>query len=129
MVHDVRDIDCLCNPCNHYSVPSRFVPEAEIPHPLRTSPRPLATFVVLSLTLGLSPLTSVADPWLDERRRRDSTVTVVIPSGGPQVITRSQALQLAREILLQAEARRLEAARWEAERGIDWILDDDLRDT
>lgn len=74
-----------------------------------------------ALSLAASPITAIVDPWLLEKRRRDSTVTVAMyhrAVGRP--VSRFEALRIAREILDQAEEERLAIAGLEAARGIDW---------
>jgi hypothetical protein len=75
----------------------------------------------VALSLAVSPLTAMPDPWLLERRRRDAVVTVSIYQEViGRVISRSEALQMARQILEQAERERLAFAEFEAARGIQW---------
>jgi hypothetical protein len=75
----------------------------------------------MSLAFALSPLTSVADPWIVERRRQSQpTAFMLIESIGRRRITRAEALRLTMEILERAERERLWSADWEAARGADW---------
>ncbi len=94
------------------------------------SPRPSAArwpsrrrlrSVGLLLSITLSPLTAITDPWLDDRRRQtQATACVVIESIGHRRISRDEALRIARQILERAERERIEIAEWEANRGIQW---------
>jgi len=73
------------------------------------------------LAIAASPATAVPDYWFWERRRRDaSTVTWVLESVIGRPISRAEALQIARQILVCAEQERLQFAEWEAKRGIQW---------
>jgi hypothetical protein len=75
----------------------------------------------LAVSLAISPVTTMSDPWLNERRRRDAVVTVSIYQEFlGRFISRSEALRLARQILEQAEQERLVIATLEAARGINW---------
>ncbi len=71
--------------------------------------------------LALSPVTAMADPWLYEKRRRDAVVTMsVYQEVIGRIVSRSEALRLARQILVNAERERLAVAEFEAARGIQW---------
>lgn len=73
------------------------------------------------LALAISPNTVITDPWLKERRRRDAAITMSIYQEViGRFISRTEALQIARQILEQAELERLETADFEAARGIHW---------
>lgn len=74
-----------------------------------------------SIFLAFSSLTTMPDPWLIEKRRRDSVVTmpIVLEVLG-RAISRSEALRIARQILEQAEQERRMFADFEANRGIQW---------
>lgn len=75
----------------------------------------------LAFFLAVSPVTAIADPWLMEKRRRDTGVTLSIYQDVVgRFITRSMALQIARHILEQAERERLAIADFEAARGVQW---------
>lgn len=68
-----------------------------------------------------SSLTTMPDPWIIEKRRRDAVVTISIYKeiiGRP--ISRIEALRMARQILEQAERERLAFCEFEATRGIQW---------
>ena len=81
----------------------------------------LARSTGLLLCLVASSITAMADPWLTEKRRRDAVVTVSIYQeviGRP--ISRFEALQLASQILQQAEWERIDYSDFEAARGIQW---------
>lgn len=70
---------------------------------------------------ALSPVTAIADPWLYEKRRRDAVVTMsVYQEVIGRIVSRSEALRLARQILINAERERLAVAEFEAARGIQW---------
>lgn len=73
------------------------------------------------LSLAISPLTAITDPWLVERRRRDAVVSAAIYQETiRRFVSRSEALRMARQILEQAERKRLALAESEAARGIQW---------
>ena len=73
----------------------------------------------------LSPITAIHDPWLLEKRRRDAVVTIsVYKEIIGRVVSRSEALQLTRQILIDAEQERLEIAEFEAVRGLQWEEDE-----
>ncbi len=70
---------------------------------------------------AFSPVTAIADPWLYEKRRRDAVVTMsVYQEVIGRIVSRSEALRLARQILINAERERLAVAEFEAARGIKW---------
>ena len=80
-----------------------------------------AKIAVLTISLAISPVTSILDPWLLERRRRDAVVTMSIYQEVlGRFISRSEALAIARQILEEAEVERLAFAEFEAVRGIQW---------
>ncbi|MBM4349941.1 MAG: hypothetical protein FJ106_08655 [Deltaproteobacteria bacterium] len=73
------------------------------------------------LPLAVSTITAIPDPWLIEKRRRDTVVTVsIFQEVIGHAISRSEALIIARQILEQAEHERLALAEFEAARGIQW---------
>lgn len=75
----------------------------------------------LVISLAVSPVTAISDPWLAERRRRDAAVTMSIYQEVlGRFISRAEALRIAREILETAERERLFLAEYEAARGIQW---------
>lgn len=85
------------------------------------------SFVRLARTIGIaisiesSSISTIPDPWLVEKFRRDAAVTMSIyQEVVGRFISRSEALKLARRILEQAEQERLTIAEMEAARGIDW---------
>ncbi|GBD96923.1 MAG TPA: hypothetical protein ENG83_13250 [Nitrospirae bacterium] len=70
---------------------------------------------------ALSPVTAIHDPWLHEKKRRDAVVTIsVYQEVIGRIVSRSEALQLAHQILIDAERERLAVAEFEAARGIQW---------
>lgn len=74
------------------------------------------------LSIAASPATAVPDYWFFERRRDPSaTVRWVLEAIG-QAISRMEALEIARQILNEAERERLVFAEWEAKGGIQWEL-------
>jgi len=78
----------------------------------------------LALFLAVSPITAMPDLWLMERNRRDAVVTMSIYQEViGRFISRSEALRVARQILVSAEQERLQLAEWEAKRGIQWEED------
>ncbi len=75
----------------------------------------------LVLSLAISPLTAISDPWLMEKRRRDAVVSAAIYQEAiRRFVSRSEALRMARQILEQAERERLALAESEALQGIQW---------
>jgi hypothetical protein len=77
--------------------------------------------VGLGLLMAFSPITAISDPWLSDRRRRDSVITVsVYQEIIGRYISRSDALRISSQILEQAEAERLAIAEFEATRGLHW---------
>lgn len=75
----------------------------------------------IATILALSPVTAIHDPWLIEKRRRDAVVTMsVYQEIIGRFVSRSEALKLAHEIILNAEQERLAVAEFEAIRGIQW---------
>lgn len=81
----------------------------------------MAKVAGLAFSLAVSPVTAMSDPWLLDKRRRDSAITVSIyqPAIG-RFISRSEALRICRQILHKAERERLNFADFEAVRGIQW---------
>lgn len=81
----------------------------------------IAKVAGLAISLAVSPVTAINDPWLAERRRRDAVITMSIYQEVlGRFISRVEALRIAREILDQAEQERLVIAEYEAARGIQW---------
>lgn len=81
----------------------------------------MAKVAGLALTLAVSPVTSGPDPWLIEKRRRDTALTqLVYREVVGRFISRSEALAIVREILAHAEKERLAIAMSEAAIGIQW---------
>jgi hypothetical protein len=81
----------------------------------------MAQIAGFALSLAVSSVTAVPDPWLLERRRRDAVVTVSIyRQFVGSFISRSEALRISRQILEWAERERLAVAEYEAARGIQW---------
>ncbi len=73
------------------------------------------------LPLAISTITAIPDPWVIEKRRRDTVVTMAIfQEVIGHAISRSEALRIARQILQQAEHERLALADFEATRGMQW---------
>jgi len=72
-------------------------------------------------SLAISPITVMPDPWLQERVYRNAVVTVLIYKEViGHFISRSEALRIARQILVHAEQERLAIAEFEATKGIQW---------
>lgn len=81
----------------------------------------MAKVAGLAVSLAISPVTAILDPWFLERKRRDAVVTVSIyQEVFGRFISRSEALRIARQILEQAEQERLAVAELEAARGVQW---------
>ena len=77
--------------------------------------------VGIATFFDLSPVTAIQDPWLIEKKRRDDVMTMsVYQEIIGRVVSRSEALKLARQILMDAERERLVVAEFEAARGIQW---------
>ena len=73
------------------------------------------------LPLAVSTITAIPDPWLIEKRRRDTVITMsIFQEAIGHAISRSEALLIARQILEQAEQERLALAEFEATRGLQW---------
>lgn len=90
-------------------------------------PRAALAGVGLALLLGLAPLTTMLDPWVRERRQRDSVVTISIYKEViGRAITRAEALRIATQILKRAEQERFFYAEMEAARVMQWGVSDDL---
>ena len=81
----------------------------------------IAAATGLAVFLSFAPSTAVIDPWLMERRLRESAVTMSIYKEViGRLVTRSEALRIANQILHRAEQERLAIAEHEAARGIQW---------
>lgn len=81
----------------------------------------IARVAGLTISLAVSPITAIPDPWLDERKRRDSVVSAPIYQNLlGRLISRSEALQISRQILKQAEQERFIFAELEAKYGVQW---------
>jgi hypothetical protein len=81
----------------------------------------IAKVAGIAISLAVSPVTAISDPWLAERRRRDAVVTMSIYQEVlGRFISRAEALRIAREILDRAERERLDIAEYEAARGVQW---------
>lgn len=79
------------------------------------------------LAIAASPATAVPDYWFFERRRRDAaTVAWILEDVVGRPISRMEALRIASQILERAERERIELAEWEARRGIQWEVENDL---
>lgn len=75
------------------------------------------------LSIAASPATAVPDYWFFERRRDVApTVRWILQGVVGRRISRVEALQVASQILSQAERERLEFAEWEAKGGIQWEM-------
>ncbi len=76
------------------------------------------------LVTAASPATAAPDYWFWDRRRRDvSTISLAFDGVIGRPISRTEALQIARQIIENAEQERIQLAEWEAERGIQWDED------
>lgn len=81
----------------------------------------MAKTASLALSIAVSSVTAIADPWFLERRRRDAVVTESIYQRAiGRFVTRAEALRIARQILMNAERERVAIAEFEAARGIQW---------
>lgn len=75
----------------------------------------------LALCLALSPVTTITDPWFDEKKRRDAGSSVLIYQQIRRLVSRFEALSMARQILMKAEKERLAIVEFEAAQGIQWL--------
>lgn len=76
------------------------------------------------LAIATPPATAHPDYWFFERRRWSVVTAVGILKGQVgRAISRLEALQIAARILEDAERERSECAAWEANRGVEWELD------
>lgn len=74
-----------------------------------------------AVSLAVSSVTAIPDPWLLERKRRDAVVSVSIYQEViGRFISRVEALRIARQILEKAERERFAIAEFDATRGIQW---------
>jgi hypothetical protein len=81
------------------------------------SPRSSLRPIWISIVLAFSPLTSVADPWLIERRHQTQpTAHVFMEFVGRRRVSRHEARILALRFMERMEAARLQAAEDEARR-------------
>jgi len=91
---------------------------------LPSPPRPVSFFSKAKVAgfaalLLISPVTTMRDPWLLDKQLRDAAVTVsVYRESLGRLVTWSEALQITKQILLQAERERIEYADWDAEWGL-----------
>lgn len=84
-------------------------------------PRTTLAGVGLAFLLSFAPSTTMIDPWVMERKRRDAVVTMSIYNEViGRTITRTEALRIASQILIRAEQERFAYAEIEAARGIQW---------
>jgi hypothetical protein len=75
----------------------------------------------VAIAFFVSPMTVLRDPWLQERRQRSAVITSSIYQDIiGRLISRSEALRIARKILEKAETERIEIFEWEAAHGIQW---------
>lgn len=75
---------------------------------------------IAAFIFATSSITTMADPWLLEKQRREAVITVSSYQKYVHLISRAEALRITRNILEQAEQERIAIADWEAERGIQW---------
>lgn len=84
-------------------------------------PRTTLARVGLAFLLSLTSPTTIIDPWVIERRRRDAVVTMSIYKEIiGRAITRAEALRIATQILKHAEQERFDYAEIEAARGMQF---------
>jgi hypothetical protein len=82
--------------------------------------RALNPLLFAALLVVVPQSTVTPDPWITEKRRRDSaTVRIELAVIG-RPISLAQAVILARQIMESAERERLQLAEREALRGIQW---------
>lgn len=68
-----------------------------------------------------SSATAALDCWFwDRRSLYASTVVLFLDGVIGRPISRTEALQIARQIIESAEQERIQLAEWEAKRGIQW---------
>lgn len=78
--------------------------------------RPLGIVIVLAL----SPISSLADPWVADRKRyTEPTSRVLVELIGRKRVSLQRARQLALQLLADIESARLQAAYEEARRAFD----------
>lgn len=95
-------------------------PIESIPLKYSQSPR-TGLSQIIAISLALSTLTFVADPWLQSAPKNVSTTHMVdFETISRRTISIADARQIALKILVEAEAERLRIADEEAVRGIDW---------
>ncbi|MGI6139110.1 MAG: hypothetical protein ACOYI9_08750 [Candidatus Hydrogenedentales bacterium] len=117
-------VDNVCENKIDYA-PSTGFGEKSYGEPAVKSPEHLyfTTKVKRYLLVVMSSFTAITDPWVGERQRRDAAVTqTVYQEVLGRFISRTEALQIAREILEEAEQERLAFAEYEAARGIQYDL-------
>ena len=86
----------------------------------RKSPQGYLRPLGIGLVLALSTMTSVADPWVADRKRySEPTSYILIGSVGHRRISLQEARRLAFWLMAETEAARLRAAEREARRAFD----------
>ena len=86
----------------------------------RQSPRGCLRPFGIGMVLALSSLTSLADPWVADRKRyTEPTSQALVELTGPRRITLRRARQLALQLLADIERARLQAAHDEACKAFD----------
>lgn len=122
MTNDIATIDPQVDEIDRQGTETEYWADTQADRTRGLLPRSLrGPFLSLAIVLSASPATSVADLTSLERRKRDAITVpweLSLVIGRP--ISRNYALRLAREILENAENRRIEFAKWEAGRGIQW---------
>jgi len=86
----------------------------------RKSPHGFLRPLGLGLVLALSPLTSLADPWVSDRKRyTEPTTPVLVERLRRRRISLQKARQLALQLLEEMEAARFQVADDEARSSFD----------
>lgn len=88
----------------------------------KLEPKRIKPFAGLAFAFLVSPISYAPDIWAAERQRLDSGRSVVWVVGDrSRRISRREAMQIANEILQQAEHRRIVVIQSEAAQGQDWF--------
>lgn len=84
-------------------------------------PGTLKRIAGLTLVLAVSSLTSVVDPWTEQRLERSPvTVAAGLRPFAKRRVSAAEARRIVLDILYRTEERRQQAVREEATHGIDW---------
>lgn len=84
------------------------------------APRSLGLLAGIALSMVAPSTTACFDPWFNDRSKHASSVYGLFPSRKFRYVSLAEARRIALDILLNADACRLEAADREAARGFSW---------